>query len=133
MSSVDRVEVEAALPRIKNVNRVGPVRPRQKYSANGQLLPMFSANSDGEVESKEELGQAMESVAGYVQTIARDINFRIDEETDKYVVTVTDEESGEVIRQIPNEEMLEISRHLDEELKRDAGKILKGLLFQVDA
>lgn len=133
MTSLDRVEIGAAIPRIKNVDTGRSSRQRQEVTAGGQLMPMLSANSGRVDRSRTELGQAMESVADYVQNIARDINFRIDEDTDKFVVTVTDQESGEVIRQIPNEEMLEISKNLADAQNRNFGKVLKGLLFQGDA
>lgn len=133
MTSLDRVEIGAAAPRIKSVEQGRPTRQRQEITAGGQLLPKNSANAEQLPSARVELGQAMESVADYVQNIARDINFRIDEETDKFVVTVTDQESGEVIRQIPNEEMLAISKNLAEAQNRNFGKVLKGLLFQGDA
>lgn len=133
MTSLDRIEIGAAIPRIKHAETGRQTRQRQEMATGGHVLPMQSANSEQLRDTRLELGHAMESVADYVQNIARDINFRIDEDTDKFVVTVTDQESGEVIRQIPNEEMLAISRNLAEAQTRNFGKILKGLLFQGDA
>lgn len=133
MTSLDRVEFGAIVPRSKQAEAGKPVKQRQEVPAGGQMLPLVSANSEQAQAARIELGQAMDSVADYVQNIAREINFRIDEETDKFVVTVTDQESGEVIRQIPNEEMLAISRNLATAQSRNFGKVVKGLLFQGDA
>ena len=133
MTSLDRVEIGSAVSRIKTTDSGRNQAQRQNVTASGQGMPMSSANSGQVQDTRVVLGQAMESVAGYVQNIARDINFRIDEDTDKFVVTVTDQESGEVIRQIPNEEMLEISKNLADAQNRNFGKVLKGLLFQGDA
>lgn len=134
MTSVDRVEVGAAIPRIRSVVDTGKeTRQRQEVTAGGKAMPTISANSDQEHDGRSELSNAMASVADYVQNIARDINFRVDEDTDKFVVTVTDQQSGEVIRQIPNEEMLEISKNLADAQNRNLGKVLTGLLFRGDA
>jgi len=133
MTSLDRIDIGAAIPRIKHSDSGKSSRQRQEGSANRQMLPMESANTELLNSARIELGNALESVADYVQNITRDINFRIDEDTDKFVVTVTDQESGEVIRQIPNEEMLAISRNLATAQARSFGKVIKGLLFQGDA
>jgi flagellar protein FlaG len=96
-------------------------------------MPM-NLSSNGVAESNStELDQAIENVAGYVQNIARDINFSVDVDTNKPVVTVTDQLSGEVIRKIPNEEMIEISKNLEDAQRRSTDKVHKGLLFEGDA
>lgn len=133
MPSLDRVDIRAAATRSDIVKPNPSGKQRQAVAANGNFMPKILDTKQPAATSASELDQAVESVAGYVQNIARDINFSVDETTDKYVITVTDQQSGKVIRQIPNEEMLEISKNLEDAQRRNADKVLKGLLFEGDA
>lgn len=121
-----------------NVTRLHPVvqppvpaMPQRQYLAeNGKVLP--SANremSKTEAERKREVEDAVAHVSGYVQNISRELNFSLDEELGRTIITVVDDESGEVIRQIPSEEMLEIARVLSE----SATPPTRGVLFKGDA
>lgn len=80
-------------------------------------------------DKKKELNNAVKNLSGYVQNITRELNFSIDHDLGRTVVTVVDEASGDVIRQIPSEEMLELSKQLAESKDRTT----KGLLFTGDA
>lgn len=55
----------------------------------------------------------MQAVQKFVQPIANNLEFSIDDDTGKTVVKVMDTATKEVIRQIPSEEILEIARALD--------------------
>lgn len=68
--------------------------------------------------------QAAEQVTKLMQQLNRNLEFVVDEETQKDVVKVIDTETKEVIRQFPSEEMLAIARALDK---------LQGLLIRAQA
>tara|TARA_R110002073_G_scaffold310032_1_gene480588 strand:+ start:54 stop:455 length:402 start_codon:yes stop_codon:yes gene_type:complete len=133
MPSLDRVDIRSPAPRTEIVKPKQSAKQRQELAANGNIMPIVLTTDQKAESNSTELDQAIETVAGYVQNIARDINFSIDETTNEAVVTVTDQESGKVIRQIPTEEMLEISKNLENAQRRNADKVLKGLLFVGDA
>ena len=133
MPSLDRVDIREPASRTELIESNQSNKKRQGLAGNGNFTPMVLDSSEAPESSSLELDQAIENVAGYVQNIARDINFSVDADTKKPVVTVTDQISGEVIRQIPNEEMLEISKNLEDAQRRSDDKILKGLLFEGDA
>jgi flagellar protein FlaG len=92
-------------------------------------LPHPAAAAIQKERNKAALDQAVRHVSGYVQNITRELNFSIDEESGRTVVTVIDEVTGDVIRQIPTEDMLEMARNLAEIKQRT----VKGLLFEGDA
>jgi flagellar protein FlaG len=103
---------------------------RQVIADSGKAIPAAALSYEQLVENrKRELGNAVKTVSGYVQNIARELNFSVDETLGKTVVTVVDQSTGELIRQIPTEDMLELSRNLAEIRERSA----KGLLFRGDA
>ena len=67
----------------------------------------------------------MSNITDYVQSISRDLQFKIDEHVGSTVVTVLDHETQEVIRQIPSEEVVAMARHIAEQ----APDPVKGLLM----
>jgi len=70
-------------------------------------------------EKKEALGNAVEQLNSYVQSINRNLEFNIDTESGQTVVKVVDAETDELIRQIPDEEALEIAKQLDNSFSSD--------------
>ena len=65
-----------------------------------------------------------------MQNITRELNFSVDEELNRFIVTVLDQETGEIIRQIPSEDMLELARKLADAQENAPGGQVKGILFQ---
>ena len=62
--------------------------------------------------TKEELQSAVSKINDYVQNIQRSLQFTVDEESGRDVVTVLDTETEEIIRQYPSEEVLAFARQL---------------------
>ena len=59
-----------------------------------------------------------EHIRNYLRESGRELDFRIDADTGRMVVTVRDPVSGESFRQIPAEEVLQIARHLRSPIER---------------
>jgi flagellar protein FlaG len=49
-----------------------------------------------------------------VRSSGRDLQFRVDDESGRVIVSVRDSATGELIRQIPNEETLRIAQALEQ-------------------
>ena len=122
---------------LRAITKIEPIKAtqvRQEIATGGKNIPI-AAPAPILAGSKKERGleQALRSVSGYVQNISRELNFSVDEELNRTVVTVLDEESGEVIRQIPTEDMLELAKHISEIQKSGEKQPSKGILFSGDA
>ena len=78
--------------------------------------------------SGEALDRAVSRLQEYVQVVRRNLEFSIDETTDRLVVKVVDAETEEVVRQIPSEEALALARRL-QELRAEQ----QGLLLSTEA
>lgn len=76
-----------------------------------------------EVE-RDQLQAAVSDLQDFVQSVRRDINFNLDDESGRVVVNVTETASGDVIRQLPSEEALRLSENLSE---------IRSLLFEAKA
>jgi flagellar protein FlaG len=89
-----------------------------------------SADIDNQVPpyvSAEQIETALSQLNEFVQSNTRQLNFSVDEGSNKQVVRVTDTESGKIIRQIPSEEILRLSERL-QDLQTEVGSAV-GLLF----
>ena len=90
--------------------------------------------TDKRLENKEldnaEEEKAIEEVASklqeFVNLIDKQLEFRVDDDSGRHVVTVSDKLSGDVIRQIPSEEVLRLARNLSElaDIANSSGKII---------
>jgi flagellar protein FlaG len=58
------------------------------------------------------VASAAKQIESFLKSMGRTLEFRVDAETNRTVVTVRDSESGEVIRQIPGDEVLQLARRL---------------------
>ncbi len=102
----------------------------------------IAAEGSTQKESGQQLAEANQVVVQLkdkIQTIDRQLEFRVDKESGKTIIKVKDRETGEVIREIPSEEMIEIGqrlRELAETLHSSGNKTeinLAGLLVQKQA
>ncbi len=83
----------------------------------------LSATGKTETESqdtKETLNEVVSDLNEFVQTLRRELQFSVDEDTGRSVVTVLNKETDEIVRQIPSEEVLAISSFL----KSHAGMLI---------
>lgn len=64
-------------------------------------------------EAESAVHAAAKQIESYLKSIGRALEFRVDSDTGRTVVTVRNSATGEVVRQIPSEEALELARHLE--------------------
>ena len=134
MSSINKSNLMTP-GKVSSVKQVKAVLPqnsdqhRQSLAADGKNMP--KANFPGKLTEaqRKEINRATKEVSGYIQNITRELNFSVDEELGKTVITVIDDETGDVIRQIPSEEILELAKNIAN-MKNSASR---GFLFQGDA
>ncbi len=71
-----------------------------------------------------QVAEAVKGINKAIQTISQNVEFSIDEDSDRAIVKVIDRETKEVIRQMPSKEALEIAKALDK---------VQGLLIKQQA
>ncbi len=74
--------------------------------------------------SLEQVNQAVKNINKSLQTLSQDLEFSVDNDSQRTVIKVIDQRTKEVIRQIPSQEVLEIAKTLDN---------VKGLLIKQEA
>ena len=106
---------------INNTSHVAaPVRLAPSFAQKGagspdgaNTLPEKPAAASTK-PNQGEVMDAMKKMQSFAQTISRDLDFSIDEDSGDMVIKVIDSETDEVVRQIPSEEALRIARALED-------------------
>ncbi len=122
--AVSRIPAAAKAAENSSVEKNQAGAERQDAAAADQPLPPGERLADA-----ESLQQAVSDISAYVQNLQRDLQFRVDTDLGRTIVSVVDSETKEVIRQIPSEDVLERARFLEERSAGQGGS--DGLLLQV--
>lgn len=92
--------------------------------ANDPTTSIGATSPTTGVEQKQQVEAAVKAVKDFIQPMASNLAFEMDDDSGRTVIKITEASSGELIRQIPSEEMLEIAKALDR---------LQGLLVKQKA
>jgi len=66
-------------------------------------------------KSQSEVESAVTKLNDYVQTVQRDLQFNLDNDSGKTVITVVDRKTSNVIRQIPDDVALKLAQNLQQD------------------
>lgn len=105
-SALTSPAVQPSPDRVSAENTSKAAAPAVQVAANA--VPAVSP-----AEERQRVKQAVEQVNKAVPSFSRNLQFSVDEDTNKNIVRVVDTTSGELIRQIPSEEIIEIAKALD--------------------
>lgn len=106
LSSAPQVPVSKPKAEVK----VEAVKVEQE---SGKEMPP-NAQQTAEARSVE-VKDAVSKLNEYVQKTQRDLDFRLDEDSGKTVISVYDRQSEQLVRQIPDEVALEMAKKLSSE------------------
>jgi flagellar protein FlaG len=88
----------------------------KEVESSGKQLPVEDITTTEAAEAKSvEVKEAVSKLNEYVQKTQRDLDFRLDEDSGKTVISVYDRQSEQLVRQIPNEAALEMAKKLNSE------------------
>lgn len=115
----------------------GNVGNRQDVAAlpqsTGVQAQEAQASNTGPVKATVE--QAVSDINDYVQTVSRDLQFRVDDALPlgRSIVTVIDSDTQETIREFPSEEALALAHQLREQAQEETEVKLEGLIISAQA
>ena len=89
---------------------------------NARSAPAEQSNPTNRVERsenrneamREELNQAVSRLNDFVQSVQRDLQFDVNDDTGQTVVRVIDQQTDEVVRQIPDDLALKLAENLQQ-------------------
>ena len=95
------------------VDQIKAIAPdAQALPQDGKQLPVKEAEKQESQTAKIEY--AAKAMNREAQNIQRQLQFTVDKDSDRVVITVMDSSTKEVIRQIPEEEALQYARRLSQ-------------------
>ncbi|RKZ80849.1 MAG: hypothetical protein DRQ35_01440 [Gammaproteobacteria bacterium] len=103
LEGVSPTKVSAVMT--EKINKDKPLSPTVVVEEKNSVLE----NTQGQ---ENNLQDAVSQINDYVQNIQRSLQFTVDEESGRDVVTVLDTKTEEIIRQYPSEEVLAFARQL---------------------
>jgi len=90
---------------------------------NHQAQKVADKDAVKKITTQPELENVVHEINNMMVTVQRDLNFSIDENSGRKVISVYEKGTDKLIRQLPSEEALKILDNLEQ---------LKGLLFKTD-
>lgn len=128
VTSVAASKLQAALREVRSLrNEAAQGEPAaEQVSATGAA---DNAQSETPTEAipaidPEKLESAVAALEQNVRTVARSLQFSVDKESGRTIITVIDRDTDEVIRQIPPKEVLAIAERLHDAQPNPAGGVL---------
>ncbi len=73
----------------------------------------------------EEAAKLAEKGNKLLQTVERNLEFKVDDSTKQIVMSIVDRDTGEVIRQVPSKEMLALAKQI-QEMRGKSGGLIQG-------
>lgn len=101
-----------------------PRQPASPAAAASAAAGQVSAEAD--TADLGTLDQAVDLLAVHAMQAGAELDFRIDDDSGRVVVSVIDRSNGEILRQMPSEEALRIARHL-QHLQDRSGAVIAAL------
>jgi flagellar protein FlaG len=106
---------------------------RHDLAVGGNTLPQRRREESPEANDPSvTLHEAVENASAYARRAGRKLDFSIEEELNRTIVTISDRLTGEVIRRLPMEEMLAIAGLLSDVQAPGDDAVLKGVFFDQD-
>jgi flagellar protein FlaG len=98
----------------------------EKSLIEAQVEKQSAAKELDDAEEQKAIEKVASKLQEFVNLIDKQLEFRVDDDSGRHVVTVSDKLSGDVIRQIPSEEVLRLARNLSDlaDVANSSGKII---------
>ena len=93
------------------VQAVQQSRPLQQLPGDGKELPQKAEKAEMQSDDLEDVVRDLNE---HIQQIQRELQFSVDKDSGRTVITVMDKKTHDVIRQIPGEEALYFARKFQE-------------------
>lgn len=92
---------------------VAPAPAKKPEPAARPATPPPEAVQRTAEQVRQEMAAVAQRLRDFARSASRDLEFRVDEEAGRMVITVRNAATGEVVRQIPDEELLELQRRMN--------------------
>lgn len=129
-SATQATDSAAPALQAENVIRLNAVT-RQKAAAKTEMQADQQQPSEANKQQNDQaLSESILTLNQAAQVVSRNLEFRVDENSGRTVITVKDSQTDEIIRQIPSDQLLKIAARLQElQESRQEDRSASGILF----
>jgi len=121
MSSQILKDVTARTPQASK-QQDAEIQKRQDIAATaGTDLPPEETKKEATLEQAEKV---VEQLNNHAQSVNRDLQFSVDDDSGKTVIKVVNSNTAELVRQIPSEEVLRLSQTIRDSVEQTTGVIV---------
>jgi flagellar protein FlaG len=100
---------------------VAQATPAQRESAPAPAAAVAPAAAPAQASPKhDDVKQAVKEIQTFVNNVTTNVQFSVDQDTGRTIVSVIDTETKQIVRQIPTQDVMKIARALDR---------MQGILF----
>jgi flagellar protein FlaG len=99
---------------VSPISSAPATEPVVTQGASAASAPRAATVAASQGEVRQRMAAVAQQLRDYLRSNGRDLEFRVDADTNAMVITVREAASGEVIRQIPSADALQMRRYLDE-------------------
>ena len=132
-----RPSEQTSQPALSSVDSVSNRQNVAAYNAVKESdAPVVLGNDSSEqAPSRAELEQAVSDINAYVQTVNRELQFKVDDALPlgRSIVTVIDKDTEETIREFPSKEALALAHRLKDDAAEAAQSQIEGLIISAQA
>jgi len=125
MSSQILKDASASTQKV-NKQQDAEIQKRQDVAVEGKKLP--PEESTKKEVTPEQAKKVVEQLNNHAQSVNRDLQFSVDDDSGKTVIKVVNSNTAELVRQIPSEEVLRLSQTI-----RDSVESATGVIVQTSA
>lgn len=112
MSRLDASQVEAGGEIARSPRSPSFPQPTTAAEATQLETPAVQSASVPAEPTGEQVRRAAEQLEAFMRSMNRYLEFRVDADSGRTVVTVKDKNTGDTIRQIPSEEIMRLAQNL---------------------
>jgi flagellar protein FlaG len=114
MNDVNVINQDFALKQGVSSSSVSPASEQElsERKVDSSEAEQAEVNQTRESEGIE---SAVTRLNDYVQTVQRDLQFKLDDDSGKTIITVVDRNTDEVVRQIPDDVAIRLAQDLQQE------------------
>jgi len=84
-------------------------QPASVRPETGKALPVEGKDEPKPRPKPQDVQRAVQQIQTFLSTIQRELEFHVDEQSGRTVITVINPQTREVVRQIPGEEILQLA------------------------
>ena len=95
------------------LNTIGGVASAAPVSDAAAATPAPNARASSSPPTEDQVRRAVEQLNAAVRARDQNLEFSVDQQSGRLVVTLKDASTNEIVRQFPSEEVLSISRAID--------------------